>query len=227
MTSGDPPADPAGGPAPRDSAAGSGERLVWASFAAVLAIVIAWGAYGLLRGRPVSGSAPPVLGEVPAFRLTERSGAEITRESLLGKIWIADFVFTRCTGICPLLSGRMRELQASVAERQGVELVSFSVDPEYDTTEVLDAYARKHGADPARWLFLTGDWEATRALIGEGFRLSVSKAAPGEAPAGELITHSDRMVLVDRRGRIRGYYHGTDDEGIELLLADLDRISKE
>jgi len=228
MTSGAPPATPAGGPRAREGPAGGIERLAWGAVAATLAFVIGWGVHSLIRGPSrLEETSPPVLGQVPEFELTERAGGKVTRESLLGQIWIADFIFTRCTGICPLLSGRMRELQSAIAGRPGVRLVSISVDPEFDSPEVLDAYARNHGAEPGRWLFLTGGWEETRDLVGEGFRLNVSKAEPGEVPVGELVTHSDRMVLVDKRGGIRGYYHGTDDEGIEKLLADLDRVGRE
>jgi len=224
MTSGAPPAVPAGGPAYRNGSA----PLVWAAVGLVAALVIAWGVYGLIREKADPGdAAPPVLGQVPDFSLTERSGENVTLASLRGQTWIVDFIFTRCQGVCPLLSVRMRDIQTAIADRSGVKLVSISVDPQYDSTEVLDAYARDHGADPARWLFLTGPWEATRKLIGQGFRLSVAQSNPGEVPVGELVTHSDRFVLVDPLGRIRGYYHGTDDEGIEKLLSDLDHVTKE
>ena len=231
MTAGRSPAASAGGPgssSPRNgqplTVAG---RLVWAALGLVLALVIVWGGIGLIGERPGRAEPPAHLGEVPSFSLTERSGEKVTRESLLGKVWVADFIFTRCTGICPLLSGRMREIQASLAGRDGVKLVSVSVDPDHDTPAVLVAYATRQGADASRWLFLTGGWEETRDLIGGGFKLNVSRAAPEAVPEGELVTHSERMVLVDGKGRIRGYYHGTEEEGIERLLSDLELILRE
>jgi protein SCO1/2 len=168
----------------------------------------------------------PVLGQLPAFSLTERSGRMVTRNDLMGRPWVADFIFTRCTGICPLLSARMAGLQEFLDGRPDVTLVSISVDPQYDTPEVLARYADRHGADPDRWLFLTGEWEAIRTLVGEGFMLGVSRAKPGEVPDGELVTHSDRLVLVDGEGRIRGFYHGTEDDSVERLEADLERVAR-
>jgi protein SCO1/2 len=168
----------------------------------------------------------PVLGVLPAFSLTERSGRMVTRNDLMGRPWVADFIFTRCTGICPLLSARMAGLQESLAGRPDVKLVSISVDPQWDTPEVLARYADRHGADPDQWLFLTGEWDAIRKLVGEGFKLGVSRAKAGEVPDGELVTHSERLVLVDGQGRIRGYYHGTEDDSVEKLEADLQRVAR-
>jgi protein SCO1 len=163
---------------------------------------------------------------VPAFTLVERSGRPISRDDLAGLPWVADFIFTRCSGMCPALSTRMAELRRQVRE-QGLHarLVSFSVDPSHDTPEVLRDYAARFGADDG-WLFVTGDRAALYELIGQGFRLSVAeRAAPPADDTGELITHSDRFVLVDAAGRIRGYYHGSEPDAVAALLRDLASIS--
>jgi protein SCO1/2 len=118
----------------------------------------------------------------------------------------------------------MAGLQRKLGGREGVRLVSFSVDPQHDTPKVLREYAARYGADPSRWLFLTGDWEAMRDLVFQGFKLAIERAGNEEVDVGELITHSDRLVLVDRLGRVRGYYRGTLEEGEEKLMDDLESV---
>jgi len=196
---------------------------VWSGIVLVLAVVVAWGAWSL-TGSPAPRTALQQRGDygvVPDFSLTERSGRTVTSRDLAGRFWVADFVFTRCTGVCPLLTARMSSLVHALRSERDMRFVSFSVDPEYDTPEVLSRYAAAQGADDERWLFVTGRHEALYRLIGEGFKLSVASQEPGQPQAGELITHSDRFVLVDPQGRIRGYYHGDDEETIGRLADDL------
>jgi protein SCO1/2 len=159
----------------------------------------------------------PVYGALPDFELTERGGDGVSLESLKGKVWVADFIFTHCAGPCPLLSSRMSSLQKVVGDLDGVRLVSFSVDPERDTPEVLAEYAQRYHADAQRWLFLTGPKETLYRLVGEGFRLAVADGGPQTG----LITHSTRFVLVDQQGRIRGYYDGAEPGTAEALLPDI------
>lgn len=228
MGSGVPPAGRADGAALPEAARRPAQALIWALLAAVLVAVMLAGAWSLLSG--TAPEPPPVLGELPGFTLTASTGGPVGLDDLAGSPWVTDFIFTRCTGICPVLSGRMLELQRRLAAEKpsgglpAVRLVSISVDPQHDTPEVLAAYAERNGADRSRWLFLTGDWEEIRTLVGEGFKLGVSRGDPGEVAPGELVTHSDRMVLVDGRGRIRGYYHGTEEDSVERLMADLRRL---
>lgn len=179
-----------------------------------------------------AGGAPrglPALGEVPAFSLVERSGAPLTRDALLGRVWVADFVFTRCSVTCPVMTAAMRRLQEDFADLPEVRLVSFTVDPERDTPDVLREYARAVGADRARWLFATGEKAAIHGLSREGFRLGVGDPATGDgAPVGaEAILHSTRLVLVDARARIRGYYDGGDPEAVALLERHARRLARE
>ena len=160
----------------------------------------------------------PVLGTVPPFSLTERSGRPVRTEDLVGRVWIADFVFTRCPDVCPALTRRMARLQSLAGAGDGadaVRLVSFSVDPSHDTPEVLRVYAAHAGARDD-WLFVTGPRDAMATLLKDGFRVAFADDGPPTAP----ITHSDRFVLVDRELRIRGYYHGGDAEDVERLAGD-------
>ena len=159
------------------------------------------------------------LGTLPAFDLTERRQAPLRLDDLRGKVWVADFMYTSCVEICPLQSAEMARLQAAFADHPDLRLVSFSVDPERDTPAVLSAYADKFQADPERWLFATGEPEAVARLAQEGFRLSAaSYVADG---ADYTFIHSNRFVLVDRQGRIRGYYRSTDPDDLVRLRRDL------
>jgi protein SCO1/2 len=141
---------------------------------------------------------------------------------LSGKIWIADFIFTSCPGPCPIISTRMSELQKPLA-KSGVHLISFSVDPEKDTPEVLRVYADKLRKEPLRWDFLTGPISTITSLSRDGFKLALSG---GEQPESGPI-HSTRFVLVDRRGTIRGYYDALAPDGVTKLLADTNHLLRE
>ena len=218
--------EPAGAPIPAPRAAG----WIWAALALLMVgIAVAAALSPRGPGGPTTSAAPPVLGEAPAFALTERSGRPLTRADLDGQPWVADFVFTRCTGMCPALSTRMAEVRRSAAAAGlHARFVSFSVDPTHDTPAVLQEYAQRFGAGDD-WFFLTGPRDALYALIGAGFHLSVAERAPEAAAAdgGELITHSDRFILVDAAGQIRGYYHGADAEAAPALLRDLAALAAE
>ena len=170
-----------------------------------------------LRQRTVSS-----YGTVPAFQLTNQNGQPFGSVQLAGKIWIADFVYTTCPGPCPMISGRMSELQKPL-EKSDVHLVSFSVDPEKDTPAVLRDYAGKLQAESGRWDFLTGPKSAIYKLSHDGFKLAVSDRSDEQG----LPVHSTRMILVDRHGQIRGYYDATEPEAITKLLADTNHLLRE
>ena len=187
------------------------QRAIWAGLFLVIVAVVA-----ISLVRPGSRKRLPVLGTVPAFSLTERSGRTVTAADLRGKPWVADFIFTRCGNVCPILSTRLARLQGAV------QLVSFSVDPDHDTPGVLQEYAGRFHADSTGWLFLTGDRDAMDQLILKGFDLSVAqKPEVVGANPNDLITHSDRFVLVDGTLQIRAYYRGTDDAVIDQISSDL------
>lgn len=169
----------------------------------------------------------PILSTVPDFALTERSGRTVELSELAGRVWLANFVFTQCPGPCPLLSQRMSRLQESLQDRPDVRLVSFSVDPENDTPDVLTHYAKRWQADPQRWLFLTGDKTDLYHLIKDGFKLAVDDGGQPGSPDPGIITHSLRFVLVDRQGRIRGYYPGGESYREEKILAAIRRLARE
>jgi protein SCO1/2 len=162
------------------------------------------------------------FGTVPSFQLVNQNGQPFGSAQLAGKIWIADFIYTTCPGPCPMISSRMSELQKPL-EKTDVHLVSFSVDPEKDTPQVLRGYGDKLQADPARWDFLTGPKRAIYKLSHDGFKLAVSDGRDEQG----LPVHSTRMVLVDRHGQIRGYYEATEADAITKLLADTNHLLRE
>lgn len=174
------------------------------------------------------GKAAPKdrYGQVADFTLTERSGKQVQHADLHDKVWVAAFVFTRCAGPCTQISGSMARLQKELADEKDVVLVSFTVDPDYDTPEVLRDYAQRFGAEPDRWLFLTGKREAMHQLIRESFHLGVEKAT-GTPQAGNEVVHSSRLAVVDRRGEIRGYYDGKDENDLARLKTKVAELVKE
>jgi protein SCO1/2 len=159
-------------------------------------------------------------GSVPQFSLVERSGKATSLADLRGSIWIADFIYTTCKDTCPMQTAEMAQLQEHWKDRAGLKLVSFSVDPEKDTTAVLSRYADRYKADAQRWLFLTGAKEEISRLVQEGFRLS-AVALPGDGNVSSVIMHSPRFVLIDKQAQIRGYYDSRDPQALQRLKADV------
>jgi cytochrome oxidase Cu insertion factor (SCO1/SenC/PrrC family) len=199
-------------------------RLWWAVLVLVIAgVVVA----AVVERRPVPGpgaaSGPTAaasldpMREIPAFSLVDQAGASFRREDLLGRVWVADFIFTFCAAACPAMTSRMAAVQETIAAapelRERVRLISFSVDPERDTPEQLKSFAKGYGADPALWRFVTGAEGAVAELCQEGFLLSAGSAT---------VAHSDRFVLIDHQARIRGYYRpSTDEDELARLIRDL------
>jgi cytochrome oxidase Cu insertion factor (SCO1/SenC/PrrC family) len=191
---------------------------------------------------PPEGTAETLAdyGPVPDFQLTASDGRLVTLTGLRGTVWLANFIYTECTETCPLQSLQVQRLQGEFAGARDLRFVSITVDPAHDTPAVLQRYAAGYGADPERWLFLTGPKPAIQALARDGFKLGVSDVSPaarsggpgwllGPGPAfashgsGGLILHSSRLVLVDRQARIRAY-HRTDDPDSLARLRDNLRV---
>jgi len=173
-----------------------------------------------LIGRTPRPAAREKFWPVPPFKMvgvTALGQTTLRKEDLLGHPWVADFIFTRCAGPCPLMSLKMAALQRVLPP--AVRLVSFSVDPDHDTPEVLQAYAKRFGADPRRWIFVRGEKEALHRLIYAGFRLSLAENRA--APPGFQLAHSTRFALVDAEGVIRGFYDSAQPSFIEALRRDM------
>lgn len=158
----------------------------------------------------------PILGEIPRFQLLDQQGRTFDRAALDGHVWVADFIYTNCEGPCPRMSSRMHAIQK--ATEAGVKLVSFSVDPARDTPQALAEYGRKFDADGARWSFLTGSAATLDMLDHDAFKLG---------NVGASLDHSTRFVLVDKKGRIRGYYSLADTDTVSRVAKDANRLEGE
>jgi protein SCO1/2 len=160
----------------------------------------------------------PSYNKIPPFVLTSSTGEEFDSQTqLAGKIWIADFIFTSCTGPCPRMSSFMLRLQNEFRNLANVRLISFTVDPATDVPAVLAEYARRYKAEPGRWYFLTGPRETLHKLSREAFLL-------GDVSGN--LEHSTRFVLLDKQGTVRGYYMSGQLDDMNKLVADTRRLAK-
>ncbi|HTC32757.1 MAG TPA: SCO family protein [Bryobacteraceae bacterium] len=153
-----------------------------------------------------------VFGDIPQFELVAQNGQPFHSQVLAGKIWVADFIYTTCPGPCPRMTSQMREVQDAVSTLPDVRMVSFSIDPANDTPPVLAAYAKLHGASPSVWYFLTGPVPTLQMLDRDAFKLGNIDGT---------LEHSTRFVVVDRQGRIRGYYDTSEASAIQKVISDV------
>ena len=159
-------------------------------------------------------------GILPPFSLINQEGQPFGIEALRGKVWVANFMFTSCAGICPEMSRKMASLQRKLNSQ--IQLVSISVDPKRDSPPVLKAYGSKYGANFKRWHFLTGKLSTITRLTQEGFGLALSE---GEDPK-EPIIHSVRFVLVDGNGQIRGSYDSNEPARLKALVREAEILRR-
>ena len=199
--------------------------------AAVAAAGLLW-----LQFRPAPEGLP-TYGAMPAFELVDQTGKPVTDKDLKGKVLAVGFIYTSCTDICPMLTSQMRGLQEDLQQAgllgSQVELVSISVDPERDTPARLAEYAGEHGADTATWRFLTGPVAMIKDVVVSGFLVGMEKT-PAAGHAGHEghaaaaaepyeVSHSGRIVLVDRAGNLRAFYDGTTLDPAKVI-ADIKQL---
>lgn len=167
--------------------------------------------------------------QTPDFELVNTEGRAIRSDELHGKVWLVNFIFTRCTGPCPLMTQRMKGVQDALRDEglvstdSPVRLVSISVDPAYDTPEVLARYAESWHVDPANWDFLTGPPEETLQLIREGFKITATHEGSGT----DAIVHSTSFLLVDRTGSVRRIVRLDDPDFVAGILDDVRKLVEE
>jgi cytochrome oxidase Cu insertion factor (SCO1/SenC/PrrC family) len=151
---------------------------------------------------------------VGEFSLTERSGRTVTDKDLRGTVWVASFVFTRCTGPCPQVTSTVARLQSefNFVPPEKLKFVTFTVDPKRDDLAALREYADIRGADPKRWLFLTGDEETIHRLVRERFKQAVERNSGPDVKPGDEFGHGTRLAVVDKKGVIRAMYDGLPDD---------------
>jgi len=157
------------------------------------------------------------------FSLTNQEGKTVTLEDLKGKVVVADFFFTTCGTICPLMSDQLERVQERYANEKDLLIVSHSVLPDNDNVEVLHRYAEQHQANPEQWYFLTGDQEEIFTLA----RKSYFAVLPGSDGAEEGFVHTQNFVLVDKLGRLRGFYDGTSSVEVDQLMNDMELLFME
>ena len=155
------------------------------------------------------------------FSLLNQNGNNVTQEDYKNKIYVADFFFTTCPDICPIMTGNMLYLQENLKDTN-VMLASFSVTPKIDTVEVLKEYSSLKGVDDSKWNLMTGDKKQIYDLARKSYL--VAKAIPDGKNHGMI--HTENFVLVDRDKRIRGYYDGTNIEDMDKLLDDIQILIK-
>jgi protein SCO1/2 len=189
--------------------------VLWALVAVVL--VTLGSAWFLMRAPE---RLPEVVTAAPDFTLTDETGQSFSSADLAGQVYVVQFFFTSCTTVCPRLTDWMTKIQDRIAPLgDGVRMVSISVDPRRDTPEKLAVYAKGYGAVPGFWKFLTGDPERVEAVVVDGF-FQVMDEKRDETQGVYDIVHSERFVVVDQEGRVRGYYDA-DQEGVDRLVGDV------
>jgi protein SCO1/2 len=175
-------------------------------------------------GIAVSKTAPAEMtwdqAGIKDFAFTERSGRKVTKADLLGHPWLVSFIFTRCAGPCPKVSGRMADLQR-LLKGTDVKLVTLTVDPDFDKPDVLNRYAQAFGADPKQWLYLTGDKDKTYRLINESFKMPVKETTGRDREPGYEVLHSLDILRVNEKGVVVAKYNATIDAEIVRLEHDL------
>ena len=157
----------------------------------------------------------PKINQIKEFQLTDQNGNIFGFQELKGKVWAVNFVFTRCQGPCPLMTERMAELQNDFSRDKNVAFVTISMDARYDTPEVLKKFATKYEADFSRWHFLTGDPDKIIEIARSIFKVPADK---------DPEMHTTRLVLVDEKGFIRGYYDSLDTDSFAHLKKALHNL---
>lgn len=209
------------------------EWLIWSGLALVMATLLLAFLLASVKARAGLGKPPPVYGQVSAFTLTNQNGHSVSLADLRGNVWIADIIFTRCAGPCPKMTLQMKDLQQALPGNSRTKLVSLTTDPDFDTPPILKAYANRFGANPNRWMFLTGTKEQIASLAIDSLKLAAVEKKPEERQSAEdLFVHSTIFVVVDKRAQLRGMFE-TVGEGIDPLrvqariLAAVRRLERE
>ena len=184
----------------------------WVYLSSLLVVIIL-----IILLQPKEENELPIIGQIPSFDLIDQNGESFTLESVKGNVWLADFIFTTCAGPCPIMTERMSTVQHDLIDIDKLKFVSFTVNPDYDTPEVLKKYAKRYDADISTWSFVTGKYEQIQELIANGFKMGDEE---------EIVFHSTRFALVDHEGNLRGYYSGTEPMDHENLTRDIHSLVK-
>ncbi len=161
--------------------------------------------------------------KVGTFNLTNQNGIEVNEDDFIGKIYIADFFFTRCQTICPIMALNMSDLQEYFLDDDEIKFLSHSVTPVMDSVPVLRAYADKNGAVDGKWEITTGDKKHIYALARKSYFAVLDEGDGGE----QDFIHTEQFILIDKKGQIRGFYDGTDKQEMDRIYKDIEILKKE
>ena len=159
--------------------------------------------------------------------MTNQNGETVTLNDVKNKIFVAEYFFTTCLTICPIMTEEMTRIQKQFKGNKDVKILSFTVDPETDNVGVMKAYAEKHNAVDGQWHFLTGTKDDLYSLARNSFFVLKPAEAINLGDAGSDFIHTNNFVLVDKELRIRGYYDGTNSEEISVLIKDIELLLNE
>ena len=157
------------------------------------------------------------------FRFLDQDSTLITNDTFKDKIYVADFFFTSCRTICPIMKTQMLRVYEATADMPDIQLLSHSIDPEYDTVELLHNFAKKLGVSSDRWHFVTGEKDSIYKIA----QTSYFATAMEDKSEPDGFIHSGAFLLIDKDRRIRGKYDGTKEEDVNRLLVDINRLRKE
>lgn len=198
------------------------EWLVWAGVGLIAATLMLAFMLAAVKARASLGKPLPVYGPVGNFTLTNQNGRAVSLAGLHGRVWVADIIFTRCPGQCLRMTQQMKLLQQALPASSPARLVSLTTDPDYDTPDILKAYADRFGADLGRWIFLTGTKAQLADLAINSLKLTVIEKQPQDRDTPlDLFVHSTIFVIVDKQGQLRGTFE-TSGEGV-----DFEKVKKE
>ncbi|MFY7943391.1 MAG: SCO family protein [Crocinitomicaceae bacterium] len=161
------------------------------------------------------------------FSFQNQDNKTITQKEIEGKVFVAEYFFTTCQSICPIMNDQMQRVQKEFNGNSKVKILSFTVDPDVDTVEQMKRYAQKQMAISGQWHFLTGKKEDLYSLARKSFFVLKPAEAQNQGDAGSDFIHTNNFVLVDQQKRIRGYYDGTSEKGVSELIRDISRLLEE
>jgi protein SCO1/2 len=156
------------------------------------------------------------------FSFLDQNGNTVTQNDVKGKVFVAEYFFTTCQTICPVMNKQMQRVHELYRENDKVNILSFTVNPEIDTVEQMKRYAEEHKADGKKWHFLTGEKDKLYELARKSFFVLKPAESQNLGDVGSDFIHTNNFVLVDQKMRIRGYYDGTNKKEVDRLIKDID-----
>ena len=199
------------------------QAFVWGGLTVVILVIVV----AFLRAKPTPRPLT-VYSDVPDFTLTNQLGQAVTRGSLLGRVTVSDVIFTRCPSQCIKMTQLLGRIQRELTAADPIQIISLTTDPEFDQPAVLKRYATQYGADAQRWLFLTGEAAAIHHLASSGFKFVAAEKRSEERDSPEdLFIHTTKVVLVDKLGRIRGWYSTEEPDSEATILAAARQVAAE